>query len=289
MGLVDDHRVVVGDHRHALDGVDGQQRVVGDDEVGALGLLARELDEALLAEGALAGAQAVTVADADLAPLAVGVARRGVALARPALLGLLLGPGPQLEHLLAHRALGHLHERALVVGHPLADAVEAGVVGAALEHGVGGVDAGLVLDRLDQAGQVALHELVLQGQGGGGDDHPAVVDQGRHEVAQRLAGAGAGLDEQVLLRLQRARDGLGHLHLTRPLLPAERGHGRRQHPGDRAGVAGARGGRRGGGLAGGGGLRHQRTLTALADSPTGPERHRWRTPVGPGPHRRRTT
>src|SRR3954469_18681525 len=34
--LVDDHHVVVRDHRDALDRVDGQQRVVGDDQVRAL-------------------------------------------------------------------------------------------------------------------------------------------------------------------------------------------------------------------------------------------------------------
>ena len=55
--------------------------MVGDDQVGPVRRLARLLDEALLAERAARGAQAVAVADADLTPLAVGVARGVVALA----------------------------------------------------------------------------------------------------------------------------------------------------------------------------------------------------------------
>ena len=101
------------------------------------------------------------------------------------------------------RPLGHVDQRALVVGHALADAVEAGVVGAALEHGVARVDP--VADRLDQARDVALDQLVLEGQRGRRDHDPAVVEQARDEVAQRLAGAGAGLDEEVLAALHRRR------------------------------------------------------------------------------------
>src|SRR4051795_11435838 len=100
--------------------------------MGAVRPLLGELGEALLAERALRGAEALAVVDADLAPLPVGVPRRVVALTAAALLGLLLGPGAQLEHLLAERALGQLDEGALVVGDALADPVQAGIVGAAL-------------------------------------------------------------------------------------------------------------------------------------------------------------
>ena len=48
VGLVDHHDVVLRDHRHALDRVDREQRVVGDDQVGAVRLLAGPLGEALL-------------------------------------------------------------------------------------------------------------------------------------------------------------------------------------------------------------------------------------------------
>ncbi|GAA5023384.1 hypothetical protein GCM10023258_14660 [Terrabacter aeriphilus] len=46
----------------------------------------------------------------------------------------------------------------------------------------------------------------------------------RHEVGERLAGAGAGLDEQVLARVDRVRHGVGHLHLTGPLGAAHPRH-----------------------------------------------------------------
>ena len=233
--LVDHHDVVVGDHRHALDRVDGEQRVVGDDQVGAVGLLARHLDEALLAERAPRRPQALAVVDRDLPPLAVGVPRRVVALAGPAGAGFLLGPGPQVEDLLGHRALRHLHQRTLVVGHALADAVQADVVGAALEDGVRRVDGPLDLagsDRLDQPRDVALDQLVLEREGRRGDDHPAVVEQRGHEVPERLAGAGAGLDEQVLALAHRRRDRLGHRHLAGPLLAAERVDGHGEHVAD---------------------------------------------------------
>ncbi|MBW3663622.1 MAG: universal stress protein [Actinobacteria bacterium] len=57
--LVDHHDVVLRDHRDALDGVDRQQGVVGDDQLGSGGLLLRPLGEALLAVGALRRAQAL--------------------------------------------------------------------------------------------------------------------------------------------------------------------------------------------------------------------------------------
>ena len=260
MCLVDDHDVVVGDHRHALDGVDGQQRVVGDDQVGALGLLAGGLDEALLPEGAAAGAEALAMTHRDLPPLAVGVPRRVVALAGAVVLGLLLGPGAELEHLAGHRADRHVDQGPLVVGDALADAVQAGIVGAALQHGVRRVDAVGALaqpvDGRDQPRDVALDELVLQRQGGGGDHDAALVEQRGHEVAQRLARAGAGLDEQVLARLHRRRDRLGHLDLARPFLAADPVDRRSQHVVEPAGLR----------LAGGRGVGHPGTLRPRADS-----------------------
>ena len=81
VGLVDDDGVVLGQHRHAVDRVDREQRVVGDDEVGVLGVLAGPLGEALQRVGAARRAEALAVVDADLPPGAVGVRRRGVAVA----------------------------------------------------------------------------------------------------------------------------------------------------------------------------------------------------------------
>ena len=132
------------------------------------------------------------------------------------------------------RALRDLDQAALlVVGHPLADPLETGVVGAALEHGVRRVDLGVGAgDRLDQPRDVALDELVLEGQGGGRDHDPLVVEEGRDEVGQRLAGAGAGLDDQVPMVGQRVGDGLGHGDLSGAFLAAESLDRRPQHVGD---------------------------------------------------------
>ena len=145
---------------------------------------------------------------------------RGVALTAAAGLGLLLCPRPELEDLGAERPLGDVDQRALVVGDALADPVEAGVVGPALEHGVRRVD--VVGQGLDQARDVALDQLVLEREGRGGDHDPLVVEEARHEVGQRLAGARACLHQEVLAGAERLRHGLRHLHLAGPLLTPER-------------------------------------------------------------------
>ena len=59
VGLVDDEQLVFGQHRGVGDGVDGQQRVVGDDDVGVPRLVARLLREAVGAERAARRADAL--------------------------------------------------------------------------------------------------------------------------------------------------------------------------------------------------------------------------------------
>ena len=53
MGLVDDDGVVIGQHRDALDGMDGEHGVIGHDDVGLHGDLAALGREAVGAVGAL--------------------------------------------------------------------------------------------------------------------------------------------------------------------------------------------------------------------------------------------
>ena len=100
VGLVDHDDVVVGDHRHALDRVDREQRVVGDDQVGAVRLLAGQLGEALLAERALGArprhSRWLTLTWRHSRSVCRGALSRSPV---PPSLGLLLGPRPQLEHL----------------------------------------------------------------------------------------------------------------------------------------------------------------------------------------------
>ena len=62
---------------------------------------------------------------------------------------------------------------------------------------------------------VLEEELLLQVLGAGGDDDALAGEQRRHQVGERLAGARAGLDDQVALVGERGFDGLGHLHLAR--------------------------------------------------------------------------
>jgi hypothetical protein len=66
--LVDDDHVVLGQHRDAFQRVDGQQRVVGDDDVGVGRLLAGELGEAGAPVRALRGPDALAGGHRHLPP-----------------------------------------------------------------------------------------------------------------------------------------------------------------------------------------------------------------------------
>ena len=61
---------------------------------------------------------------------------------------------------------------------------------------------------------VFVEQLLLQGLGAGRDDDALARANDRQQVRQRLAGAGAGFDDQVPLLLQRQLDGFGHLQLS---------------------------------------------------------------------------
>ena len=82
---------------------------------------------------------------------------------------------------------------------------QAQVVVAALEHREGRPPAEQRLDRVGEPGQVVVDQLGLQRQRRGRDDHRAVDEQRRRQVGQRLAGARAGLDQQVLAGPRRPR------------------------------------------------------------------------------------
>ena len=90
--------------------------------------------------------------------------------------------------------------------------------------------AGDLGHRVDGRRDVLGGELALQGKRRGGDDDALAVvldepDQRGGEVAERLAGAGAGLDQQVAAAGKRVGDGVGHLELAGPLGAADLGDG----------------------------------------------------------------
>ena len=91
------------------------------------------------------------------------------------------------------------------------------VVGAALHV----ADAQLAKQRFEER-NVAEEELVLQGLGAGGDDDALAGAQGGQQVGQGLAGAGAGLDDQVAALGEGALDGLGHFELAGAVLVGQR-------------------------------------------------------------------
>ena len=99
MRLVDDHRVVLGQGGAAVHGVDGQQGMVRDDEVGRSGVLPRLLDEAVRALWAVLHAETLPDWNGDLLPPAFGVTRRAVPVGQAVGFELVLGPLPQCEHL----------------------------------------------------------------------------------------------------------------------------------------------------------------------------------------------
>jgi hypothetical protein len=106
-------------------------------------------------------------------------------------------------------------------GQEALPAAQADVVLAALEHRhlrrVGG-------EQVAEDGDVLLGELFLQGHRVGGDHRAsscALSPEGEGEqVGERLADAGAGLDEQAAAALQGLGDGAGHLDLSLPVLVA---------------------------------------------------------------------
>ncbi len=137
MSLVDDQHLVLREDRRALDGVDREQRMVGDDHLRELGALPSHLGEALGAVRALRGAEALPGRHRHLSPGTVGhsgrqvVAVTGLGLVRPVthsqqILPQLAGGRGRLE--LIEESL------LLVLWHAFMQTVQTQVVRPALEH-----------------------------------------------------------------------------------------------------------------------------------------------------------
>ncbi len=111
-------------------------------------------------------------------------------------------------------------------------AVQTQVVRPALEHRELGATAQQRVQCVDGARQVPLHELPLKSQGGRRHDNALPLRQRGHEVAQRLSGAGAGLDQEMGTAVDRLRDGFGHGHLAGALRTADGSDGSMQEFGE---------------------------------------------------------
>ena len=179
-----------------------QQVVVDDDDVALEGALVHQGEEAALElEALLAGAQ--IAARIHLPPHAGGF-RQGLDLRAVAGGGGLLPVADDLE-------IGHLLqplEHRLLLG--VVDFLAAGVVVAALHV----ADAHLAAEVLLQERDVLVNKLLLEILGGGGNHDALAGNERRDQVSQRLAGAGAGLDDEMALVGERGLHRLGHLELA---------------------------------------------------------------------------
>jgi len=113
-------------------------------------------------------------------------------------------------------------EQAIGLLHGAGEAPGAEVVLPAFEHRVfesNGQDLG-------EHGQVFANELLLQVDSVGRDDGLLFLghgeQDGRDEIRQAFADAGAGLDNQMALAFEGAGGGHGHLLLLRPVLEVAR-------------------------------------------------------------------
>ena len=168
--FVDHQQRVFGQHRRFGDGIDGQQRVVGDDDIGRAGPATRPFGKALGAKRTAGHADAFPRGHADLRPGSVRhtglevVAVTGVGRRRPR--------GEPL-HVAAQRGDRHRVEEFFlrpfilavrVAGRPATmDLVQAQVVSSPFEQGELRPAGQRIGERIGQPGQITIDELALQG------------------------------------------------------------------------------------------------------------------------------
>lgn len=210
--------------------------MVGHDDIGELGPLAGRLREALGAVRTLGGTETLARGDGDLGPRAVRDTRCQVVTVA----GLrLVRPVAQTQEVLAQlarrrRRLELVEEPfLLVLRGPLVEPVQTEVVRPALQHRELGPPAQQRMQGLDRAREVPLHELALEGQRRRGHHDPLAVGQRRHQVAEGLARAGTGLDEEMGVVVDGLGDGLGHGDLAGPFRTADGGDGGVEELGER--------------------------------------------------------
>ncbi|SHS14313.1 Uncharacterised protein [Mycobacteroides abscessus subsp. abscessus] len=103
--------------------------------------------------------------------------------------------------------------------------VETQVISPALEDREPGLAGQRRRQRLSEAGEIAVHELALQRNGGRRYHHRGGLLDGvrkcGHQVCQGFTGAGTGLDHQMLTAVQGVLDGGGHGELSGTFSAAE--------------------------------------------------------------------
>ena len=242
--LVDDQQPVRRDDVPAGEHVEGEQAVIGDHDVDLTGAGPGCLREALLTERTPRRADTLARGHRHLPPR--GLVHAGVELVAVTGHGL-GGPLAQPLHLTPEpagltephggggTAVG-LEQAVRLLGRAAIQFGQAQVMMAALEHGERRLAAQLWLHRLGQPGQVVVHQLMLQREGGRGDHHRSGDQQRRHQVGERLSGARAGLDQQMFALAGGLADRGGHGLLPVPGDAAgHRADGRLEQVGDGGG------------------------------------------------------
>ncbi len=208
--LVEDHRVVVGQHSASGGEIGEVERVVPDHELGLAGPRFRRLGEARADERAAAPCTAIG-ADRELGPERI----RRLEQQLGAVAGLGLGePWLQsFERLLVARVAQEHRPEAL-------ELLAAEVVLAALEHSY----AHVTTERAGRCRNVLGEQLLLERLGRGSDDHALPRLERGDQVGEALPRAGAGLGHEVIAIRKRPLDGRRKGGLLRPRLVAgERG------------------------------------------------------------------
>ena len=205
--LVEDDRVAVGQQLgHAFVAqhhVGEEQVVVDDDDVGIERVLARLQHEARGVMRAVLP-QAVVARRRDQRP------DRGV-LGHVGEFGAVAALGRTRERDDLRQVANVVARRQQVFARGALEVVVADVVRAPLQQR----DRHRRRERVAHEREVALEQLVLQRLGARRDDDLAAVQEGGHDVRERLAGAGAGFRDELAALGDGPRDRLRHRELLR--------------------------------------------------------------------------
>ena len=217
MGLINNQPLIVLEHGAAHRQIGQQQGVVHYEDMGRFGAASRLAQEA--GSAAPEGLADALVIGAEPRPRPQ-VAETQVQIGAVAVLGVVEPYRRFAQH-------PRLVFRQVVGTAQAGPAPQAKVVGTPLElgvpDGVGLENAGL-LQYLDNRRDVLVHQLFLQVDGVGGDDHPLPVaggvQHGRQQVGNALADPGATFHDELAPLVNGPSDRFEHLGLLGPVFKA---------------------------------------------------------------------